>query len=67
MHKETYFSTQRARFRFFETWVYFANFISRGGSYFGSDEDPSRTFVGSIFAYIHVIFIRLSGLSFIIS
>jgi hypothetical protein len=36
--------------------------VSRGGSYFGSDKDPSRTFSESIF----VILVRLSGLSLII-
>jgi hypothetical protein len=51
MHKETYFSTQRAHFRSFEAQVYFPNFVSMGGSYFGSDKDPSRTFFESIFAY----------------
>jgi hypothetical protein len=47
-----------------EARLHFPHLVSRGGSYFGSDKDPSRTVFGSAFAYIHVILVRRLSLIF---
>jgi len=62
---KSYFSIRRSSFWPLEARLHFPRLVFGGGSYFGSDKDPSKTFFGSTFAYIYVMLV-LKWLSLIV-
>jgi hypothetical protein len=63
MHQRTILVSSGARFSTLEAQLYFPRPVSRGGSYFGSDKDPSGAFFKNSHSLMHVILIGLSGLA----